>query len=455
MKTKPFLSFWQIWNLTFGFLGIQFGFALQNANSSRILQIYGADVEQLSLFWLAAPLTGMIIQPIIGHYSDRTWCRLGRRRPFFLVGAILTTIALVLMPNAGLFLSPEASHAILSPVLIGAGMLMMMDASINVTMEPFRALVGDMLPDEQHTTGFSIQTFLIGIGAVVGSLLPSIMNKMFGFSNTAGAGEVADNVKMAFYVGAVILLSSVLWTIFKTKEYSPEQMAEFQPVEKAAPTEKKNGFVEILHDIVHMPQIMLQLGLCQFFAWFALYSMWVYSTPAIAEHVYGVTDPASSEYAMAGDKVGELFGIYNFVAMLFALMLIPIARHLGRKMTHAICLCLGGAGLISLYLLPDTNWMIFSMIGIGIAWASILAMPYAILSDSLPAEKMGTYMGIFNFFITIPQITNGIIHGWIVRHVYHGHAVFALLTGGIFLFFAAAAVSVIKEKKLAREKAVG
>lgn len=448
MKTKPFLSFWQIWNLTFGFLGIQFGFALQNANSSRILQIYGADVEQLSLFWLAAPLTGMIIQPIIGHYSDRTWCRLGRRRPFFLVGAILTTIALVLMPNAGLFLSPEASHAVLSPVLIGAGMLMMMDASINVTMEPFRALVGDMLPDEQHTTGFSIQTFLIGIGAVVGSLLPSIMNKVFGFSNTAGAGEVADNVKMAFYAGALILLASVLWTIFKTKEYSPEEMAQFQPEEKTVPKEKKNGFLEILHDIGHMPKIMLQLGLCQFFAWFALYSMWVYSTPAIAEHVYGVTDPVSAEYAMAGDKVGELFGIYNFVAMLFALMLIPIARHLGRKMTHAICLCLGGAGLISLYLLPDTNWMILSMIGIGIAWASILAMPYAILSDSLPAEKMGTYMGIFNFFITIPQITNGIIHGWIVRHVYQGHAVFALLTGGIFLFFAAAAVSVIKEKKL-------
>ena len=228
MKTKPFLSFWQIWNLTFGFLGIQFGFALQNANSSRILQTYGADVEQLSLFWLAAPLTGMIIQPIIGHYSDQTWCRLGRRRPFFLVGAIFTTIALILMPNAGLFLSPGTETAILSPVLIGAGMLMIMDASINVTMEPFRALVGDMLPDEQHTTGFSIQTFLIGIGAVVGSLLPSIMNKVFGLSNTAVAGEVADNVKFAFYAGAAILLASVLWTIFKTKEYSPEEMAEFR-----------------------------------------------------------------------------------------------------------------------------------------------------------------------------------------------------------------------------------
>lgn len=451
MKTKPFLSFWQIWNMTFGFLGIQFGFALQNANSSRILQTYGADVEQLSLFWLAAPLTGMIIQPIIGHYSDRTWCRLGRRRPFFLVGAILTTIALVLMPNAGLFLSPGVEVAILSPVLIGAGMLMIMDASINVTMEPFRALVGDMLPDEQHTTGFSIQTFLIGIGAVVGSLLPSIMNKVFGLSNTAVVGEVADNVKFAFYAGAAILLCSVLWTIFKTKEYSPAEMAEFK---KEAPVvgikEKKNGFMEIMYDIIHMPKIMLQLGLCQFFAWFALYSMWVYSTPAIAEHVYGATDPSTVEYAMAGDKVGELFGVYNFVAMLFALLLIPIARLLGRKMTHAVCLSLGGAGLMSLYFLSDTDMMIFSMIGIGIAWASILAMPYAILSDSLPAEKMGTYMGIFNFFITIPQITNGLIHGWVVRNVYEGHAVLALLTGGVFLFLAALSVCLVKDKRLSK-----
>ena len=376
MKTKPFLSFWQIWNLTFGFLGIQFGFALQNANSSRILQIYGADVEQLSLFWLAAPLTGMIIQPIIGHYSDRTWCRLGRRRPFFLVGAICTAIALILMPNAGIFLSPGTESAILSPVLIGAGMLIM-DASINVTMEPFRALVGDMLPDEQHTTGFSIQTFLIGIGAVVGSLLPSIMNKVFGLSNTALAGEVADNVKYSFYIGAFILLACVLWTIIRTKEYSPEEMAEFR-LSGGESVEKRNmsnGFMEILHDIFHMPGIMLRLGLCQFFAWFALYSMWVYSTPALAEHVYGTTDPSSVEYAMAGDKVGELFSIYNFVAMLFALALIPIARYLGRKVTHAVCLCLGGLGLVSLYLLEDTGLMVFSMIGIGIAWASILAMP--------------------------------------------------------------------------------
>ena len=447
MKTKPSLSFWQIWNLTFGFLGIQFGLALQNANSSRILQTYGADVEQLSFFWLAAPLTGMIIQPIIGHYSDRTWCRLGRRRPFFLVGALLTAVALMLMPNAGLFLSPGTETALLSPVLIGAGMLMIMDASINVTMEPFRALVADMLPDEQHTTGFAVQTFLIGVGAVIGSLLPSVMNRFFGFSNAVVAGEVADNVKMAFYVGAVVLLCSVFWTIVRTREYSPAELAEFNPAPAEESSKPQNGFAEILHDILHMPKIMLQLGVCQFFAWFALFSMWVYTTPAIAEHVYGATDPASTGYATAGDKVGELFGIYNFVAMLFALLLIPIARRIGRKMTHAVCLSLGGLGLISMYLLPDADWMILSMIGVGIAWASILAMPYAILSDSLPAAKMGTYMGIFNFFITIPPITNGVIHGWIVRHVYEGHAVFALLTGGVFLLLAALSVSFVKMKK--------
>ncbi|MDL2309761.1 MFS transporter [Parabacteroides sp. OttesenSCG-928-B22] len=447
MKAKPFLSVWQILNMTFGFLGIQFGFALQNANSSRILQIYGADVEHLSLFWLAAPLTGMIVQPLIGHYSDRTWNRLGRRRPFFLVGAILTTIALILMPNAGLFISPETTHAILSPVLIGAGMLMIMDASINVTMEPFRALVGDMLPAEQHTVGFSIQTFLIGIGAVVGSLMPSLMNRFFGFSNMAEPGEVADNVKYAFYVGAAVLFVCVLWTIVTTKEYSPKELAEFSGEEADKPKEKhRNGLMEIMYDIAHMPKVMWQLGICQFFAWFALYSMWVYSTPAIAEHVYHSPDPSSAGYAAAGDKVGELFSVYNFVAMLFALLLIPIAKKWGRKSTHAICLTLGGLGLMSLYFLTDTNAMIVSMIGVGIAWASILAMPYAILSDSLPAEKMGTYMGIFNFFITLPQITNGIIHGWIVRNVYGGHPMYALLTGGIFLLFAAVAVVFVKTK---------
>jgi maltose/moltooligosaccharide transporter len=446
MKTKPLLTFWQIWNMTFGFMGVQFGFALQNANSSRILQIYGADVEHLSLFWLAAPLTGMIIQPIVGHYSDRTWCRLGRRRPFFLVGAILTAIALALMPNAGLFLSPETAHALLSPVLIGAGMLMIMDTSINITMEPFRALVGDMLPGEQHTVGFSVQTFLIGVGAVVGSWLPTLMHKGLGLSNMGEAGEVADNVKFAFYVGASILLLSVLWTIIRTKEYSPQQRAEFSG-EKAGPEQvKRSGFMEIIHDIMDMPKVMWQLGLCQFFAWFALFSMWVYTTPAIAGHVYASPDPSSAGYASAGDKVGELFGIYNFVAMLFALLLIPVARRIGRKLTHAICLCLGGMGLVSLYLFTDTNLMIVSMIGVGIAWASILAMPYAILSNNLPPEKMGTYMGIFNFFITFPQIVNGIIHGWVVRNVYDGQAIYALLTGGFFLFLAAGAVFLVKKK---------
>jgi maltose/moltooligosaccharide transporter len=445
MKKKPLLSFWQIWNMTFGFMGIQFGFALQNANSSRILQIYGADVEHLSLFWLAAPLTGMIVQPIIGHYSDHTWCRLGRRRPFFLAGALLTSLALALMPNAGLFLSPGTAHSLLSPILVGTGMLMIMDASINVTMEPFRALVGDMLPEEQHTVGFSVQTFLIGVGAVIGSWLPTLMHKGAGLANVASPGEVADNVKYAFYAGASILLLSVVWTIVRTREYSPEQRAGFAGPTETSDRATPSGLMEIVHDVRRMPRVMWQLGLCQFFAWFALFSMWVYTTPALAEHVYASPDPHSAGYASAGDKVGELFGVYNFVAMAFALALIPIARRIGRRLTHAVCLCLGGMGLLSLYLFTDTRLMILSMIGVGIAWASILAMPYAILSHSLPAAKMGTYMGIFNFFITFPQIVNGIVHGWVVRNVYDGQAIYALLTGGFFLFLAAGAVFLVKK----------
>lgn len=449
-KQKPRLSIWQIWNMTFGFLGIQFGFALQNGNGSRILQTYGADVEHLSLFWLAAPLTGMIIQPIIGYYSDRTWNRLGRRHPFFLTGAIMTTIALFLMPNAGWLIPSGEAYAILSPMLIGAGMLMIMDASINIAMEPFRALIGDMLPDEQRTTGFSIQTFLIGVGAVVGSWLPYIMSEWLGISNEVVGNEIPMNVKLSFYVGGIILFCSVLWTIVSTKEYSPEELAMYNTAQDLKPVSsepKKNGFMEIIEDVIHMPKAMLQLGICQFFSWFALFSMWVFTTPALAEHLYGVTDPASPAYNLAADKVGWLFGIYNFVAMLFALLLIPISKKLGRKMTHAVCLLLGGLGMISLWIFTDVNMMVISMVGIGIAWASILAMPYSILSTVLPASKMGTYMGIFNFFITLPQICNGLIHGYIVREYYAGHPIYALLTGGIFLLIASISVIFVREKE--------
>lgn len=436
----PKLNLAQIWNMSFGFLGIQFGFALQNANASRILQTYGSDVEHLSWFWLAAPITGMIIQPIIGYYSDRTWCRLGRRKPYFLAGAILTSIALIFMPNSG------SLSTLIPPMFIGAGMLMIMDASINVAMEPFRALVADLLPSEQRTLGFSIQTFLIGVGAVVASWFPYILAEWFGISKTAAPGEIPDNVIFSFYVGAAVLLSTVLWTIFHTKEYPPEIQRQFTDDRKeSVPTEKGN-FGDILRDIVHMPRTMAQLGIVQFFSWFALFSMWVYTTPAVAERFYGTTDASSEAYQIAGNWVGVLFGIYNAVAMVFALFLPVIAKWTNRKTTHALSLFCGGLGLISFHIFNDPYLLIISMVGIGIAWASILAMPYAILAGAIPATKMGVYMGIFNFFITIPQIVNGVFNGFIVEYIYHKDAIYALSTAGIFLMLAAISVIFVKDK---------
>ena len=366
MNTKKSLSFWQIWNMSFGFLGIQFGFALQNANASRILQTFGADVEQLSWFWIAAPLTGMIAQPIIGHFSDKTWCKLGRRRPYFLVGAILTSIALILMPNAQLLTT------VVPPMFIGGGMLMIMDASINVAMEPFRALVGDLLPTQQRTLGFSIQTFLIGVGAVIGSWLPYILAEWFGIEKTAADGVIPKNVIFSFYIGAVVLLFSVLWTIVRTKEYPP--------TEEETEEKHENGFKEVFHDVVRMPKTMLQLGIVQFFSWFALFAMWVFTTPAIAHHIYGaeIGDTSSVKYQNAGNWVGIIFGVYNAVSAVYALCLPFIAGKIGRKLTHSFSLIVGGISLISIYFIKDPMILIIPMIGIGFAWGSILAMPYEI-----------------------------------------------------------------------------
>jgi maltose/moltooligosaccharide transporter len=385
---KPRLSSGQIFNMSMGFFGIQMGFALQNANASRILQTFGADVEHLSWFWIVAPLTGMIIQPIIGHYSDRTWTKLGRRRPYFLAGALLTACALALMPNAAMF------SAFLPAVLIGAGMLMFMDASINVAMEPFRALVADMLPKEQSTTGFSVQTFLIGIGAVIGSWLPYVLLNGFGIGENVTAGGIPMNVVISFFTGAIVLIVSILWTVVSTKEYSPQQMAAFH--ESAAPAEESSGsLMEIFRSFRQMPKTMRQLAWVQFFSWIGLFGMWVYTTPAVAQHFYHTSDPTSAFYQEAGDWVGILFGVYNAVAMVVALMLIPIARNIGRRRTHAVNLAIGAIGLISILFIESPRWLILPMIGVGIAWASILAMPYAILAPSLPAGKTGIYMGIF------------------------------------------------------------
>jgi maltose/moltooligosaccharide transporter len=438
---KPRMSFWQIWNMSFGFLGIQFGFALQTGYASSILLTFGAKVDNLSWFWLAAPLTGMIIQPIIGYYSDRTWNRLGRRRPYFLTGAILSGVALCFLPNSsGLaFLIP--------PIIVGAGMLMLMDASFNVAMEPFRALVADNLPDSQHNTGFSLQTCLIGVGAIMGSFLPSVLSNWFHVSNTAPKGLVPDNLLYSFYAGGVVLIGCILWTVIKTKEYPPEEYAKFHAPEKETP--KKSGMSEFFYDLVHMPKTMRQLGVVQFFSWFALFSMWVFTTSAVAAHVYNVpaNDTSSPQFSAARDWVGIMFGVYNIVSAIYALTLPSIVKKINRKRTHAFSLTMGGIGLISIFFIQNHYLLLLSMVGVGLAWGSILAMPYAILSSSIPAKKIGVYMGLFNFFITFPQIVNSLTGSLIVKYLFNSQAIYGLVVAGVFMFLAAISVLFVQDGK--------
>ncbi|WP_203257644.1 MFS transporter [Hyunsoonleella ulvae] len=444
---KRRLSFWEIWNMSFGFLGIQMGFALQNANASRILQIFGADVHELSWFWIIAPLMGLIVQPIIGHYSDKTWGRFGRRKPYFLVGAILASIGLILMPQADIFI------AFMPALWVGAGMLMIMDASFNIAMEPFRALVGDNLRTDQRTLGFSIQTALIGFGAVIGSFLPYALANWFGVSNASVEGTVPFHLVLSFIIGAIVLIVSILVTVTNTKEYSPEELASFEDVKAHSSAlekdgaEEKSSLLDIFEDFKKMPETMRQLSWVQFFSWFGLFGMWVFATPAIAQHTYGLAfdDSNSVSYQEAGDWVGILFGVYNLVSTLYAFALPYIAKKVGRKKTHSISLIIGGLGLLSIYVMPDKNWLILSMIGVGVAWASILAMPYAILAGSISPKKMGVYMGIFNFFIVIPQIINALIGGPLVKYLYGNQAVIALVMSGISFLIAAALVFKVKD----------
>lgn len=428
---KPKLSFWQIWNMSFGFLGIQFGFALQNANVSRIFETLGADISDIPILWIAAPTTGLLVQPIIGYMSDRTWGRLGRRRPYFLTGAVLASLALIVMPN--------------SPALwIAAGMLWIMDASINISMEPFRALVADLLPSAQRTTGFAVQSFFIGTGAVIASALPYIFTNWFGISNTAPPGQIPDSVVYSFYVGAAAFFTAVAWTVFTTKEYPPTDMEEFMR-NKQESAGFFNGVVEIFKSFVGMPKTMIQLAFVQFFSWFALFAMWIYTTSAVTNHIYGTSDTTSALYNEGADWVGILFALYNGFAALTAFALPVIAKWTSRKTVHMISLFAGGIGLASFYVITDPNLLLVSELGIGLAWASILAMPYAILAGALPAEKMGVYMGIFNFFIVIPQIIAAGILGYIVSTFFNNEAIYALLLGGASMVLAGILVMFVKD----------
>ncbi len=495
MVKKPHLNFWQLWNMSFGYLGIQFGFALQNANVSRIFETLGAHVENIPILWIAGPITGLIVHPVIGHMSDKTWNRLGRRKPYFLMGALLASLSLFIMPN--------------SPALwVAAGMLWIMDGSINMSMQPFRAFIGDMLPEDQQTKGFAVQTFFIGTSSVVASLLPYILANWFGVGNTAPAGEIPASVKWSFYLGGIVFLLAVMWTIIRTKEYTPEEMAAFDAEkENASETTanqlniNKSGYnkqglllvaggavltlfvnllslypglyilsiilvvygilqilaansyskgkisdmVEIIHDMKNMPIVMKKLAWVQMLTWFGLFAMFIYCTQAVTSFHYHNTDPSSAIYNEGANWVGVLMAVYNGVAAIIAFLIPSIAKKIGRVLTHTVCLIIGGLGLISWFLFKDPAWLIISMIGIGIAWASLLTIPYAILAGSLPQKKMGIYMGIFNFFIVIPQIIASAILGLLLKSVFGNQAIYTIVLGGVTMILAGILMLFVKD----------
>lgn len=421
---KPTRTFWQIWNMSFGFLGIQFGWNLQMANMSAIYEYLGARADQIPILWLAAPLTGLLVQPIIGHASDRTWGPLGRRRPYFLVGAILSSIALIFMPRS-------------SVLWMAAGLLWILDASINISMEPFRAFVADLLPEEQRTRGFAMQSTFIGLGAVIANALPWMLNNWFHVSNVAGGGHAIPlTVRLSFYIGAVAFFGAVLWTIVSTKEYPPDDMEEFRRMK----TEKRGlgeGIREIFDSVANMPKTMRQLAPVQLMTWLGLFCMWLYFGVAIARGVFGAQDPSSPEYAKGIEWGGICFSMYSAVCFFFGFLLPPLARKLGRKNTHSLCLVCGGLGLLSVGVIHSPLLLLVSMTGVGIAWASTLAMPYAVLAGSLPPAKTGVYMGIFNFFIVIPEILASLFFGWVMNHVLHNNRILAVVAGGVFMLVAA------------------
>lgn len=507
MTQKPNLSFWQIWNMCFGFMGIQFGFELQVSNVSRIFQTLGANIDEIAILWVAAPLTGLIIQPIIGYMSDKTWSSMGRRRPYFFYGAILSTLALLIMPN--------------SPALwIAAGMLWIMDASFNVAMEPFRAFVGDMLPERQRSFGYAMQTFFIGIGASVAASLPWVMTNIFNVANTAEVGIIPDSVVYAFYTGGIFLLICVLWTVFSTKEYSPQELDAFNAAEQAqsnadayAETDhdkdrltgvdqhRRGGFfwlatglvasaliyvadasyrlhilsgmiitfgllrllvarskqqgkneraiVEITDDLILMPKVMKQLAVVQFFSWFAMFAMWSFTVPAVTAFHFGSSDPTSIAYNEGANWAGVLNTVRNLVTIGAAVFIASFANRLGRRRIHMLNLLLGGLGLASFYIVTDPTLLLVSMGLVGFAWASILSVPYSILSSAVAHHKMGIYMGVFNFFIVIPQIVASTTLGLLVSTLFDGQAIYGLVFAGASMVVAALATLIVDTPKKA------
>jgi maltose/moltooligosaccharide transporter len=430
--TEKGTRFSTIWNMSFGFLGIQFGWGLQMANMSAIYEYLGAKPDQIPMLWLAAPLTGLLVQPIIGHLSDRTWSpRFGRRRPYFLVGAILSSLALLAMPNSG-------------SLWMAAGLLWILDASINISMEPFRAFVADLLPPTERTRGFAMQSFFIGLGAVIASALPWMMTNWFGVGAST-PGTIPTTVRLSFYIGSAAFFGAVLYTILTTGEKPPADLAAFKR-EKAASAGIAAAARDILAAVKAMPDTMRQLALVQISTWLGLFCMWLYFPVAVATNVFGAPDPSSPLYQKGVEWAGVCFGAYSAVCFGFAFFLPPMAKRRGRKGTHAICLLAGAAGLLSVSIITNPTLLLLSMVGVGIAWASTLSMPYSILAGSIPPGKTGIYMGIFNFFIVIPEIIASLGFGWVMSHLLHNNRMAAVVAGGAFLALAALLVTRVTDR---------
>ncbi len=421
---KSSRSFWQIWNMSFGFLGIQFGWGLQMANMSAIYEYLGAKADQIPILWLAAPLTGLIVQPIIGHASDRTWNRLGRRRPYFLAGAILSSLALIAMPNS-------------SALWMAAGLLWILDASINISMEPFRAFVADLVPENQRNRGFAMQSMFIGAGAVVASVMPYLLTNVFDVtSGTSTENVIPLTVKISFCVGAAVFFGAVLWTILTTKENPPQDLEAFRRMKSEKRSVGANAR-EILDAISAMPVTMRQLAPVQLCTWLGLFCMWLYFPVAVARNVFGAPDTTSPLYKEGVEWAGVCFAVYSGVCCAYSFILPAIARKFGRKTTHSLSLICGGVGLLSVSFIHNQWLLLLTMVGVGIAWASTLAMPYSVLAGSLPPDKTGVYMGIFNFFIVIPEILASLFFGWVMQHLLDNNRLAAVIVGGVFMIIAA------------------